>query len=274
MHYGFIIPDMPDGKTNEIVSLASDAEASGWDAIFYWDGDWAYSPWVTLAEMAIRTSRIRIGAILHPLAWRQPWTFARETATLDQLSAGRLIVSVGLGAVMEPDWERGRTRWGLPVDRKVRAQLLDEGLEIVNRLWTGEPVTFRGEHYQIADLTLQPTPVQSPRIPIWAVGILGSRKSMNRVLSCDGMLIDPSYSPEDMVKLKTVVAEGRTHTSPFDIVMEADTRADTPEEAQAKVRHWADAGATWWVESMWSGDSSVEATRARIKQGPPRIAEA
>lgn len=270
MQYGFIIPVVTDARTHDIVDFAREAEAAGWDALFYWDGDWAHSPWITLAAMAVHTSRIRIGAILHPLAWRQPWLFARETATLDQLCDGRLTVSVGLGAVMESDWERGRTRWGLTVDRKVRAQLLDEGLAITNRLWSGEAVNYEGEHYQIADFTLTPTPVQQPRIPIWAVGVLESRKSMARVLGCDGMLIDSSYTPEQMTKLRSLIAE-RPVATPFDIVMEADTRKDTPEEARAKVQRWSDEGVTWWTESMWIPDSDVATTRARIAAGPPRI---
>jgi len=171
MRYGFIIPDMADATTNGIIELASEAEAAGWDAIFFWDGDWGYSPWITLAAMAVHTEHIRLGTILHPLAWRRPWLFARETASLDQLSNGRLIVSIGLGAVNEQDFARGRTGFGEPVERSLRAQLLDEGLEVVNRLWSGQAVTFHGQHYQLEDFRMRPTPIQSPRIPIWAVGV-------------------------------------------------------------------------------------------------------
>jgi len=271
MHYGFIIPDMVDATTTKIAELACDAESAGWDAIFFWDGDWGYSPWITIAAMAVHTKYIRLGAILHPLAWRQPWLFARDTASLDQLSEGRLIISIGLGAVNEQEFARGRTRFGMPVDRNIRAQLLDEGLEIVNRLWSGQLITFDGQHYQLDDFQLRPTPVQSPRIPIWAIGVWGRRKSMARVLRCDGILTKSSVSVEQVLAIKAFVAEQRTLASRFDIVMEADTRADTPEQAQASVRGWAAAGVTWWVETMWSPESSVADARARIKQGPPRF---
>jgi alkanesulfonate monooxygenase SsuD/methylene tetrahydromethanopterin reductase-like flavin-dependent oxidoreductase (luciferase family) len=271
MQYGFIIPDMADATTNKIVELARDAETAGWDAIFFWDGDWGYSPWVTMAAMAVHTQRIRLGAILHPLAWRQPWLFAREAASLDQLSEGRLLISIGLGAVNEQEFARGRTRFGMPVDRKLRAQLLDEGLEIVNRLWSGQPVTFDGQHYQLDDFRLRPTPVQSPRIPIWAIGVWGRQKSMARVLRCDGMLTDSAAAIEEVRAIKAFVEQHRTLASPFDIVMEADTRGDAPEQAQASVRGWAAAGVTWWVETMWSPESSVTDARARIQQGPPRF---
>lgn len=270
MRYGFVIPDPKDAQTNEIVGLAREAEAAGWDAIFFWDGDWGYSPWVILSAMAVQTERIRLGAILHPLPWRQPWLFARDTATLDQLSQGRLIVSIGLGAVEEPDFERGRTPFGEPVDRKLRAQRMDEALEITTRLWSGEAVTFQGTHNQLDDFKLRPVPVQSPRIPIWAVGIWGRRKSMERVLRCDGMLVSEAASLDEIRAIKTFVTEQRTIDSPFDIVMEADTRADTPEQTTAKARRWSDAGATWWVESMWSPECKLAEVQTRIQQGPPR----
>jgi hypothetical protein len=219
--------------------------------------------------MAVQTERIRIGAILHPLPWRQPWLFAREAATLDQLSRGRLVVSIGLGAIDEQDTARGRTRFGEPVDRKVRAHVMDEGLEIINGLWSGQPVTFHGEHYHMDEFSMRPVPVQTPRIPIWAVGVWGKRKSMERVLRSDGMLVHESMSVGEIQEIKTFVEERRTLTSPFDLVMEADTRGDTPEQARAKVRGWADAGVTWWTESMWTPACTLEEVRTRIRQGPP-----
>ena len=271
MRYGFIIPDIQDARTNEIVGLARDAEAAGWDAIFFWDGDWGYSPWITLAGMAVQTERIHLGAVLHPLPWRQPWLFAREAASLDQLSNGRLVVPIGIGAINEQDVERGRTRFGEPVDRKIRAQLMDEALEIVTGLWAGEPVTFHGDHYHMEDFSLRPVHVQSPRIPIWVVGVWGKRKSMERVLRCDGMLVHESAPVAEIQAIKAFVEERRTLPTPFDIVMEADTRSDTPEQARAKAQGWAEVGVTWWVEGMWIPDCKLDDVRARIRQGPPRV---
>ncbi len=157
------------------------------------------------------------------------------------------------------------------MDRKVRARLLDEGLAIVTGLWSGQPVTFQGEHYRLEAFSMRPVPAQVPRIPIWAVGVWGRRKSMERVLRCDGMLVDASTSPAELQAIKAFVEERRTLTSPFDIVMEADTRADTPEQARAKVRGAADAGVTWWVESMWTPECTLEDVPARIRRQPPRV---
>src|SRR5215831_2970944 len=102
MRYGFIIPG---GDPHTIVELAAEAEAAGWDGVFYWDAIYIesagpiYDPWVVLAAIAMRTERVRIGAIITPLARRRPWKVARETVSLDQLSHGRLILPVGLGTL-------------------------------------------------------------------------------------------------------------------------------------------------------------------------------
>src|SRR5438552_6600128 len=161
MQYGFIIPG---GDLHTIIELASDAEAAGWDGVFYWDGIYIesaglmYDPWVVLAAMAMRTERVRIGAMLTPLSRRRPWKLARETVTLDHLSRGRLILPFGLGALDDG----GFAKVGEETDRKVRAQLLDEGLEILTGLWSGKPFSFHGQHYSVEEMTFLPPPVQSP----------------------------------------------------------------------------------------------------------------
>ena len=166
MHYGFLIPS---GGPREV-------EESGWDGAFYWDGiaigafD-TYDPWVVMAAMAMRTERVRIGAMLTPPARRRPWKLAREAATLDHLSGGRLVMPVGLGAADDG----GFSKVGEPVDRKTRAQKLDESLEILTGLWSGEPFSNQGRHYQIEEMTFLPRPVQRPRIPIWVVGACRAR---------------------------------------------------------------------------------------------------
>ncbi len=273
MRYGFIIPSAPDAST--FAALGREAEEAGWDGVFYWDGDWGFSPWVVLSAIAIRTERVRIGAILSPLAWRRPWLFAREAASLDQLSGGRLIVPLGLGAVSEVEWEMGRTRFGEPVDRRLRASLLDEGLEVVNALWGDGPVTYHGERYRLEGFELTPKPVQSPRVPIWVVGAWPSRKSMSRALRCDGLLptkLDGELTPDDLREIAGFVRERREISTPFDLVCEGQTPGDDPHRAAEIVRPWAEAGATWWTEAMWDAMDDVPAVRERIRQGPPRLA--
>jgi alkanesulfonate monooxygenase SsuD/methylene tetrahydromethanopterin reductase-like flavin-dependent oxidoreductase (luciferase family) len=270
MRYGFIIPDLQDASIAAIAELAHEAEQSGWDGVFFWDADWHISPWVAIAAMALATRQARLGAILHPLAWRQPWLFARDSASLDQLSQGRLTISIGMGAVETQDFARGRTRFGSPVDRAVRAQLIDEGLDIVNGLWSGKPFSYHSQHYDFDAFQLQVTPVQQPRIPIWAVGMWGKPKSMARVARCDGMLVSAASPIAEIQAIQAFIAEQRSLSTPFELVMEADTRNDTPDVARSKANNWAEQGIAWWVESMWSPGITIAMARERISMGPPR----
>ncbi len=275
MQYGFIIPG---GDVRTIVELAYEAEAAGWDGVFYWDGIYIesvgtmYDPWVVLAAIAMRTERVRIGAVLTPLARRRPWKLARETVTVDHLSNGRLILPVGLGALEDG----GFAKVGETTDRKIRAQLLDEGLAILTGLWSGLPFSFQGEHYHVEEMTFLPPPVQSPRIPIWVVGVWPRTKSMQRALRYDGLLpakmnadgSSAEVTPGDIQAMKEYIAEHRDQSTPFDIVWEGETPGDDPERAASIVQPWAEAGATWWMESRWSSSKEDE-VQTRIRQGPP-----
>ncbi len=278
MQYGFTIPR---GDVQTIIDLAVEAEEAGWDGVFYWDGIYIeeqgpmYDPWVLLTAIAMRTKRVRIGAVLTPLSRRRPWKVARETMTLDRLSNGRLILPVGLGALDDG----GFAKVGEATDRRLRAQLLDEGLAILTGLWSGKPFSFHGEHYNVEEMTFLPSPIQSPRIPIWVVGAWPRTKSMQRVLQYDGLLptrvnADGSQgeiTPADIQAMKVYIAEKRTQTTSFDIVWEGETPDDSSEQAREIVRPWAEAGATWWMESRWDTSVGVDEVRKRIMQGPPRI---
>ncbi|HKS70035.1 MAG TPA: LLM class flavin-dependent oxidoreductase [Ktedonobacterales bacterium] len=278
MKYGFIIPG---GDLDTIVALAREAEEAGWDGVFYWDGICIpdagpmFDPWVTLAAIATQTSRVRIGAIVSPLSRRRPWKVARETMTLDHLSNGRLVLPVGLGALDDG----GFGKVGEPTDRKTRAELLDESLDILTGLWTGRPFSYTGKHYHLDEMTFLPPPVQQPRIPIWVVGAWPREKSLARALRYDGILPDKlnpdgtreEMKPNDLRALAGYIAEHRTQTTPFDIIMEGETPGDDPAAAAAIVRPWAEAGATWWNEARWGAMGEPEIVRARIRQGPPRI---
>ena len=264
MQYGFIVPT---GDPRTVADLAREAEAAGWDAVFTWDGIYVgdttpvYDPWVVMAGMAMATERIRIGAMLSPLSRRRPWKVARETVTLDHLSNGRLILPVGLGAV------ETFGQVGEETDRRRRAELLDESLAILNGLWSGEPFSFDGEHYQLGAMTFLPRPVQRPRIPIWVVGRWRSERSMQRVIGCDGIIIE-SLEPDRIRDMVAYVADRRNLTSRFDVVAEAapeDAAGDRPR----LVRELADAGVTWWLESQWSEPNGPEVIRDRIRRGPP-----
>jgi alkanesulfonate monooxygenase SsuD/methylene tetrahydromethanopterin reductase-like flavin-dependent oxidoreductase (luciferase family) len=277
MKYGFVLPS---GDARAAADLAYEAEQAGWDGFFVYETIWGIDAWVSLTAAAMRTERIRLGTDLTPLSRMRPWKLASETVTLDHLSDGRVLLAVGLGAI-----DTGFAEFGEVTDRKTRAELLDEGLDILNGLWSGQPFNYDGKHYQVKETSFYPPPppVQQPRIPIWAVGAWPRMKSMQRVLRCDGIMPavmgdDGKWletTPEHIRAIKAYVEEHRTLTSPFDIVMEGETPGDDPEKAAAIIKGWADAGATWWIESRWElpRDASIlQAVRERIRQGPPRLA--
>ncbi len=122
----------------EIAELATLAEDSGWDGIFLEDyiiyqgqvGTPTFDPWVTLAAMAVATTKIRLGTLVTPLPRRRPWKLAAEAITLDHLSNGRLILGVGAGDVNDPSF--GSV--GEPTDARTLATLLDEGIQSALRL--------------------------------------------------------------------------------------------------------------------------------------------
>jgi alkanesulfonate monooxygenase SsuD/methylene tetrahydromethanopterin reductase-like flavin-dependent oxidoreductase (luciferase family) len=280
MRYGFVIPG---GDARLSAELAAEAEAAGWDGIFVPDGIYienfpTYDPWVVLAAIAMRTERVRIGPMLTPVPRRRPWKLARETMTLDQLSNGRLILAVGLGTLDDG----GFTKVGEPTERKVRAQRLDEGLEILAGLWSGQPFAYHGEQYNVEEMTFLPPPMQQPRIPVWVVGAWPKPRSMARAARWDGLLpykpgdgsvYGAELTPDDIREMRTFIDEHRQATTPYDIVMEGSTPGDDPAKAAAIIGPFVEAGMTWWLESMWTAEAASTDVLTRIRQGPPRPIE-
>ncbi len=276
MQYGFVIPN---GDVQTVAALAREIEEAGWDGAFYWDGIYVdaatpiYDPWIVMAAMALATERVRIGAMLSPLSRRRPWKVARESVTLDHLSGGRLTMPVGLGAT------DSFGPFNEVTDRKERAELLDESLAILTGLWSGQPFGFQGKHYQFPEVTFLPAPVQAGGIPLWVVGAWGSERSMARVLRHDGIIpnkLTPdrthaAIAPDDIRAIREYAAAHRTAATPFEIIAEGTTPTGDPAAAAAQVQPFAEAGATWWIESPWTPPNGPDELRARIRQGPPRV---
>lgn len=274
MKYGFVLPRGDARTAGEIAQIA---EGVGWDGFFVWEPVWGIDAWIALTVAAMRTRHIRLGTLLTPLSRMRPWKLASETATLDNLCGGRVQLAVGLGAI-----DTGFRAFGEVTDRRLRAELLDEGLAILTGLWGGQPFAFRGRHYTVepTDFMPPPPPVQQPRIPIWVVGALGSAKSLDRALRYDGLLPQAFDTLPDgsrrarqanQTELAAVLPQIRRATgdAPFDIVIEGETPADDRARAAALVAEWAAGGATWWIEALWSLQDDA-AVRARVMAGPPR----
>jgi len=276
MRYGFILPG---GSAKEQVEQAVLAEAAGWDGLFVWEAAYGVDAWTLLAAMAERTSRIRLGTMLTPLPWRRPWKVASQAVTLDELSGGRAILAVGLGAV-----DTGLGDTGEVTDRRTRAEMLDEGIDLIARLFAGE-LEYEGRHYRMdltprADLKEGIRPSQSPRVPIWVVGAWPREKSMRRVLRCDGLLpvcMDEkgfrATTADDIRAMTAWLEEHGGMRDGFDVVMEGETPADDPAAAAEIVRPWAEAGCTWWLDARWElphhGDERKTQVNERLQAGPP-----
>lgn len=275
MRFGVVLPF---GDARTVAELAAAAESAGWDGFFVGEALWHNDAWVALTAAAMCTSRIRLGTMLSPLPSMNPRKLASETATLDNLSGGRVILSVGTGAT----WMGYQGFPDEPTDTKTRARLLDEGIDILTLLYQGRPFDYDGAHHHIRLTAVDaqhypPPPVQQPRIPIWVVGVWPRMKSMRRVLRCDGLIparmnqagAFVELQPEDVVGMKAYVDANRTLVTPFDIVVEGSTFGLAAEQAAEKVRLWEAAGATWWLESVWNVPR--ENLLERLRLGPPRL---
>ena len=221
MRFAVGIPNLGDYADPRVLAdLAELAEESGWDAVFCWDhlsrlGEPATDPQVALAAMALATERVLLGAMVTPLARRRPAKVARETVALDHLSGGRLIVGVGLGSRDEEEF----ASFGDSPDRVVRGQQLDEALDVLTALWTGEPVAHDGPHYRAHTAAgFRPTPVQQPRIPIWVAGTWPAKPAFRRAARFDGLF--PTFrgvsAPDnvDPAQLAEAVAYALAHREP------------------------------------------------------------
>lgn len=279
MHYGIYIPNFgAEMSARAIADLARAAEDTGWDGFFIWDHILhdnrhrvpLVDPWVTLAAVATSTQHIRIGTTLTPLPRRRPWKLARETATLDHLSGGRLILTVGLGYPPDADF----AQFGEDSDPKVRAGKLDEGLDILVGLWRGKPFSYEGKHYRVGKSVFLPPVLQSPRVPIWVGGFWPNRAPFRRAARWDGAFPIRKGGPmrkRDLEEIGAYIQQHRTATTAFDLVIKGYTPGNNGVRARKIIEPYSRAGVTWWLESLFRRRNSMEAMRKRILQGPPKI---
>jgi len=287
MRYSVNVPNFGEFAAPEVFAeVASRAEQAGWDAVLVWDSvageqelRWQIAdPWILLTAAALATRRVRLGPAVTPVARRRPSKLAREVTTLDRLTGGRMILGVGLGEPVADEYGR----FGDTTDAKVLAQRLDESLQALDLLWSGEPVTYRGNQVTVEDVVFLPTPVQRPRVPIWVGGIWPHKAPMRRAARWDGAIpgmpgMETGRPPEvtdvsDLVAfLRARRAENGLADRPFDIVVGGVS--PTGLAGRDVTGPLADAGATWWDERMpWGDDMDrIEPYLRRIDQGPPRI---
>ena len=285
MRYGLSLPNGGVcGDARVLAELGCLAEAAGWDGVFVEDyivhqSDGAVptcDPWIALAAMAVGTRRVRLGTSVTPLSRRRPWKVAREAVALDQLSDGRFILGVGSGDANEA----GFSRVNEARDAKERAAMLDEALDVILGLWTGEPFSYQGRHFQVNEMAFLPTPVQKPRIPILVGGGWPLRGPSLRAARYDGCCLYKQHAgeefadwtPAEVRELLAFIEEHRTEeqrAAPYEIMLGGRERSDDWERDRALIGSLAEAGVTWWVEYVSAGELDV--MRESVRRGPLRI---
>jgi probable F420-dependent oxidoreductase len=283
VRFGVYLPNFGDhAEPGRIVTLAREAEEAGWDGFFLWDhlqragfrgeqGAALVDPWIALAGAAVATERLRLGPLVTPLARRRPWVVARQAASLDHLSGGRLVLGVGLGS--PPDAEFAA--FGESPDPRVRGEKLDESLAILDGLWRGQPFSFEGEHYRVDEAHFAPPPLQKPRIPIWVAGLWPGTRPFERAARWDGAFPlqhgAPAVTAEQLAEIRAFVATRRSAPGSFDLITGGrlpDESARARQERAAAVR---EIGATWCLEWMGVDGAPFAETLLIVRAGPPRF---
>jgi alkanesulfonate monooxygenase SsuD/methylene tetrahydromethanopterin reductase-like flavin-dependent oxidoreductase (luciferase family) len=277
--------DFADART--VARVATAAEEAGWDGLFLWDhvvhskvrrqGQPFGDPWMLLTAAALATSRIKLGPLVTPVARRRPEQLARQVATLDGLSDGRVIFGAGLGGPIDDEFGS----FGDSTDPKVLAGRLDEGLDLLAGYWSGDTVNHQGDHYRVDDVTLLPATVQRPRPPVWIAGYWPRKAPMRRAASWDGavpLFLNANHGEappvEELRDLMTYLGDHRVDPmTPYDVIVGGISPADRT-QSRALIEPLAEAGASWWDErQLISGTDfyRLDPILRRIEQGPPSL---
>ncbi len=248
-----------------LADLAAEAEAAGWDGFFIWDHlrwpseDDIIDPWIAMTAIALSTERIRIGPMVTPMPRRRPQVLARQTVTLDRLSNGRLIFGAGAGGDHTTEFEN----FDEATDARTRAAQLDEALDVITALWSGQRFSFKGRHFTVRDTQFLPTPLQRPRIPVWVAGQWPRKKPVTRAARWDGFVpvkADASpTSPEDVAEMARQLDVA--NRPGYDLAISNGKRPGSD---------FAGTGATWCLDGPFEGPFDIKQVRAWINRGPRR----
>jgi alkanesulfonate monooxygenase SsuD/methylene tetrahydromethanopterin reductase-like flavin-dependent oxidoreductase (luciferase family) len=270
VRYAFNLPNYGEFcDVRLLAEIAAAADASGWDGFFIWDHmSPVFAPdmlvptadtTVALTAIALATERLRFGPMVTPLARRRVHKVAREFASLDRLSDGRAVLGVGLGVPPESEYEA----FGEDPSLHARARALDESLDVLTRIWSGDRIDYDGEHLRVHSAPLLPSPVQQPRVPIWIAATWpGGDGPFRRAARYDGVFPlgpDPNefLTPDEIAAVRAEI--GRNDPG-FDIVVNPGPNGDPDAFARA--------GATWWIETYFKADVALR----RAQEGPRRSA--
>jgi alkanesulfonate monooxygenase SsuD/methylene tetrahydromethanopterin reductase-like flavin-dependent oxidoreductase (luciferase family) len=269
LHFGIeVVPFGAYSDPRRILKLAVVAENARWEAIWLWDhmlcpfgaGD----PWIALAAVAASTNNLKLVTGVAPISRYRPHLLARMLAGLDILSDGRVIFGTGLGILSD------FAPFGEPADYRTRAEMADEGLDLLSRLLSGERLSHLGKHYKSQEVRLVPCGFQQPRIPVWIGG--SSRAALRRAAKWDGWIIgtinerqDIITTPERLAEQIAYIRQNRGVSGCFEVAVDGISRPDDSSLAQK----YEESGATWWFESIFPLRGSEEEMLELVKAGPP-----
>ena len=279
MNYGVSLPNKGIySDINIVVEMAQAAEVAGWDGFYLWDHVAGpaktpfVDPWICMAAIAAKTKKMRLGIMVTPLSRRRPWKVAREIVALDHLSGGRMTLGVGLGYFKNKEFKE----FGEEFDPIIRADMLDESLEIISGLQSGEKYSYAGEHYQITGTVFRPAPLQQPRIPVWVAGMWPNKRPFRRAARLNGVIPMgkgsgyASLSPAELRAIKAFILKNRVSDAPFDYCLGGQTKGASLVEDRSIIAPYQQEGLTWWIESIPPTKMSFKQARERIRTGPPR----
>lgn len=262
-------------KTNtDVVGLAERAESAGFDSV--WVGDSAlakprHEPLTTLASLATATNSVSLGTAAYLPPLRHPVHIAHMTATVDQLSGGRLVLGIGTGSVGTAGSSVEHEFRELDVPWNRRGDVLDEQLEVITQLWSGDPIEYEGEFYQLDGEGIGFQPCREP--PIYVSSTIHPEKGIVRAIrkriAKHGSGWLPLVAPPDSIELgfeqitEAMEAAGR-NPDELDVIFYQDiVVADSEEAALEKERQF--------IREYYPGmDPSDEELKRRGAFGPPK----
>lgn len=279
MKFGLSVPNRgPFGDIHLLVDLAMLAEEAGWEGFFIWDHIASgvsphFDPWITMAAVACNTTKMLLGIHVTPLSRRRPWKVAREIVSLDHLSGGRMVLGVGLGDFNRKEFEA----FGEVSDPRTRGEMLDEGLEVIKGLQSGENFSYTGEHYSIDKTRFEPTPIQKPHVPVWVAGQWPNKPPFRRAAHWEGVVPiakgrkkEQFLSPTEVREMVAYIGKYRSVYTPFDVCLCGVTGGKSLSKDRAIVEPYKGVGITWWIDFIYTGRGSVKENESRIRSGPPR----
>jgi len=260
MKHGLSLPPIgPLSDISDLAALAANAEESGWDGVFLWDHILrpATDPveiadtWIALTAVAAATKRVILGQMVTPLTRRRPQKLAREAASLDRYSNGRLVLGLGLGV----DTGGELSKFGETTDAAIRAERLDEGVELICRFWSGVEVTHHGRHFLADAVTMRPTPLQKPRIPLWFAARGTARRPVRRAARFDGMF-PIEVDLDGLRSMVEVIVDQRGSLEGFDVAVHARMVDDHRDQRQVELLE--SIGVTWMIHGVGASTTVAE----------------